>query len=152
MAYGSGDVMNLLAGPMTRDLPKSACAAEFKGNFKAALRVMDKLNTQAEAEGDNFVVYGITHLSHLKSVEYAALYATGVLSRSSRRRRQSIAVTNTAAEPAPTTEAPPGRKLLAGQSCPGTGNVPYQPAGSSSVSSQDTFSWIDQGRVGPIRD
>ncbi|WIA34493.1 hypothetical protein OEZ86_012820 [Tetradesmus obliquus] len=74
--FGAGSVMNLVAGPKTKDLPEPARAAAYKNNFKAALREMDKLNKQAERDGDD-VAFGINSHAHLSAEEFAALRATG---------------------------------------------------------------------------
>jgi hypothetical protein len=57
--YGGGSVLNLAAGPKTKDLPEQVRASAFKSTFKAALREMDRVNKEAEAEGNGGVAYGI---------------------------------------------------------------------------------------------
>jgi hypothetical protein len=55
--YGAGSVMGLLAGPKTKHMPEPERANSFKKNFKDALQIMDRLNKDAEAEGNDNVAY-----------------------------------------------------------------------------------------------
>jgi hypothetical protein len=95
--YGSGSVMNLIAGPSSKDLPEPARLNAFRNNFKANLRVVDRLNKEAEARGNFAVVYGINVNTHLSPEDYAALRTTGVRADVSVRRCNRRAGPQTAA-------------------------------------------------------
>ncbi|WIA14314.1 hypothetical protein OEZ85_002846 [Tetradesmus obliquus] len=151
--FGAGNVMNLVAGPKTKDLPEPARAAAYKNNFKAALREMDKLNKQAERDGDD-VAFGINSHAHLSAEEFAALRATGVRTAARRRapRRagaESAAAASPAAEAAETAAAltSGGRKLQ--QTCStSSGQVAYT---LGSTIAPAAVNWVSNGFVTPIR-
>jgi hypothetical protein len=154
--YGAGSVMNLITGPKTKDLPEAARAAAFKNNFKAALREMDRLNKQADADGDN-VAYGINSHAHLSADDFAALRATGLLTAAKRRatRRAGVQSAAVAAAAAAAAEEPAvvaaadvgagGRKLK--QTCP-TGQVSYSLGSSATPAAVD---WVSNGFVTPVK-
>jgi hypothetical protein len=132
-AYGGGSVSQLLAGPLSRDLPEPARLNVFKANFKASLRAMDKLNKQAKARGNSGVAYGITFHAHLSLEEYAALRATGVLPEPPAKRRTRRAGP---AAPRPTT-------------CnSNSGRVDWPYAAVSPAASVD---WLARGFVTPVK-
>ncbi|WIA40985.1 hypothetical protein OEZ86_004629 [Tetradesmus obliquus] len=80
--YGHGNVMNLIAGPLTDKLPKQDRENTFKPCFKAFLRELDELNKKAEAEGHDDVAFGINSHTHLCADDFAALRTTGLLHES----------------------------------------------------------------------
>jgi hypothetical protein len=48
-------------------------ASAFKSNFKAALRGIDRLNKEADAEGNGGIAFGINSQAHLAFEDFAAL-------------------------------------------------------------------------------
>jgi hypothetical protein len=125
--YGAGSVLNLAAGPKTRNMPEAERANTFKNNFKAALREMDRLNKEAEAAGEFAVAFGINSEAHLDAEDYAALRTVGLL---------HDAVPDS-------TAATSGRKLK--QAC--TGNVPYTLGSTTPVPTN----WLNAGYVTPVK-
>lgn len=151
--FGAGSVMNLVAGPKTKDLPEPARAAAYKNNFKAALREMDKLNKQAERDGDD-VAFGINSHAHLSAEEFAALRATGVRT-AARRRAPRRAGAESAAAASPAAEAAEaaaaltsgGRKLQ--QTCSTSGGQVAYTLGSTIAPA--AVNWVSNGFVTPVR-
>lgn len=144
--YGAGSVLNLLAGPKTKDLPEAARAAAFKNNFKAALREMNKLNKQAESDGDDNVAYGINSHAHLSTDDFAALRATGVLSKADRRASRRAAADTAAVAVTAADNAVGGRKLL--QTCStSSGQVSYTAPSTTATE----VNWVSNGFVTPIK-
>uniref|UniRef100_A0A383VNK1 Peptidase C1A papain C-terminal domain-containing protein n=1 Tax=Tetradesmus obliquus TaxID=3088 RepID=A0A383VNK1_TETOB len=142
--YGGGSVLNLIAGPKTKDLPDAARANVFKRNFKAALRAMDKLNKDAEAEGYDAVAFGINSHAHLDAEDYAALRSTGL------RTAQLPAPTSRRAGPQATAQRLPlAAASAASTTCSSySGNVGYTLGNAQASASVD---WVAQGFVTGVR-
>lgn len=161
--YGHGNVMNLIAGPLTDKLPKQDRENTFKPCLKAFLRELDELNKKAEAEGHDDVAFGINSHTHLCADDFAALRTTGLLHesreaetearRSKKKSRRAGPAAVAAGKPGPQPPPPPPSGCTSS-----TGNVPYSnlatalspnPGSIPPVSGEPgNFSWVGSGVTG----
>jgi C1A family cysteine protease len=143
--------MGLVAGPKSKQLPEVDRANAFKKNFKDALKVMDKLNKDAEAEGNDNVAFGINSHAHLDQADYIALRATGVRSEPLRDTRKARRPRGPRSAPVNhrTTADPTGVSVQATSCTSSTGNVAYSLGQTTAATYVD---WVAKNFVTPIRD
>jgi hypothetical protein len=159
--------MNLLAGPLTKELPEQARTEVFKPCFKAQLREADKLNKEAEAEGYQGVAFGINTHTHLCPDDFAALCTTGLLhgpapealARAAEPRRKGRrvgpvgGVVRPAGKPTPPNPPPPAGCTLS------TGSVVYSTTSFPTpfmsripkVPEKQQWTWVGEG-INAVRD
>jgi hypothetical protein len=113
---------------------------------------MDKLNKDAEAEGNDDVAFGINSHAHLDYDEFMALRATGVRSEpraSTRKARRTGPPPIPINRGAAVNPRPDGVTTQATTCTYTTGNSPYTLGGTAAATNVD---WVKKGFVTPIQD
>jgi hypothetical protein len=151
--YGAGSVMGLIAGPRTKHLTETERATSFKKNFKDALHIMDKMNKDAEAEGNDNVAFGINSHAHLSHEDFMELRASGVrgepLQISTVRKARRTGPRPVALKRRSAKLNPVGVATQATECTPSSGNVPYT-LGTTKAST--AIDWVAKGFVTPVKD